>query len=240
MPAARERSGDLQGASDRMLLSQGTSPSQLGEWFLLKACHLCISRKSPMIQTYLKTAGICYGQKTKCEGQTCGLPAAPVSAYPPASTWVLGVWRGLLWSLFVLLYMYPVLPSQTMILRLLLHQIHFIFNGFLNPWPRYSSPRVRLCVFFIVLVSSTTRLVIRHGLLIQYFSYVKAQLSGEIVFFNRTSERQLVWLIPRKMFLSEQAKIISPAWVTRDHNTIFDILHQLLATKRFMWNRDRK
>lgn len=128
-------------------------PSQLGEWFLIKACHLCISRKSPMIQTYLKTARICYGQKTKCEGQ-----AAPVSVYPPASTWVLG----LLWSLFVLLYMYTVLPSQTMILRLLLHQIHFIFNGFLNPWPRYSSPRVSLCVFFIVLVSSTMRLVIWH------------------------------------------------------------------------------
>lgn len=91
-------SREIQRSQGRIRLHAAISgkepPSQLGEWFLLKACHLCISRKSPMIQTYLKTAGICYGQKTMCKGQTCGLPAAPVSAYSPASTWVLAVCGG--------------------------------------------------------------------------------------------------------------------------------------------------
>lgn len=82
MPAAQERSRDLKRESDHILLSQEKSNiHNLGEWFLLKVRHLCISRKSlswdsPMIQIYLKTAGICYGQKTKSKGQTWHLPAS--------------------------------------------------------------------------------------------------------------------------------------------------------------------
>lgn len=99
MPAAQERSRELrEKIRPHATISRKEQHSQLGGWFLLQVCHLCTSTKSlrwelPMIQIYLRTAGICYGQKTKYKGQSCGLPASLALAYPPASPWGLAEWK---------------------------------------------------------------------------------------------------------------------------------------------------
>lgn len=89
--------------------------SNLVEWFLWMACHLCTIRKpvswlSPTIQIYLK------GCRLSAVG-THGLPPSLIAAYCPACALSFCSMEGLLMQLLACLCMQPVLLSQRAILK---------------------------------------------------------------------------------------------------------------------------